>query len=122
MTTEYANEDGYLLVTAKGPWTTRSARQLIDEAKMEATQRGYRRVLFDLTRWTEPDSPMTRFYSGEYLAKVFAYHLRAAAFALPTAIDKFGENTAVNRGALFRIFPDKAQAIEWLMQGAGERV
>lgn len=116
MITEYYNEEGYLLVKVGIPWTTKTAKQMIDEARIEATKHKQYRILFDLTQWTQPDSDMTRFNSGEYLATVFTYPFKVAAFALPAAINKFGENTAVNRGAWFRIFPGKAQAIEWLMQ------
>ncbi len=120
MATEYLNEAGYLLIKVSAPWTVEAARQVIDEAKMEATKREYRRILFDLTQWSRPDSEMTRFYSGEYLAKVLAFHFKVAAFALPAAINKFGENTAVNRGARFRIFPDEASAVRWLLEGANQ--
>jgi len=120
MTTEFINEDGYLLIIAGVPWTTEAAKQMIDEAKMEAAKREYRRILFDLTQWAKPDSEMTRFYSGKYLAEAMGYSLKVAAFALPEEINAFGETTAVNRGALFRIFPDKTPAIEWLMAGAGK--
>ena len=78
------------------------------------------RILFDLTKWSKPDSEMTRFYTGKYLAETLAYHFKTAAFTQPEAINKFGENTAVNRGARFRIFTDETSAIKWLMEGANK--
>ena len=116
-TTEYLDRDGYLLVKVNAPWTEESAKRVIDKAKNEATEQGYKRILFDLTKWARPTSEMTRFYSGEYLAKELRHLFKVAAFALPDAINKFGEDTAVNRGAWFRIFPDEASAIKWLTEG-----
>ena len=119
-TTELLYRHDYLLVKVIVPWTKENAIQAIDEAKTEATRQGYKRILFDLTKWSGPDSEMTRFYSGEYLARTLAYRFKTAAFAPPESINKFGENTAVNRGAWFRIFPDEASAINWLMEEANQ--
>jgi hypothetical protein len=116
MLAECFNEKGYLLVLAPPPWTTENAKQVIEETKTEAIQRGYTRILFDLTKWSSPEFEIVRFFTGAHLAAVLEPPFRSAAFALPEFINKFGENTAVNRGAWFRIFPDKISAISWLMK------
>lgn len=110
--TEFFNQDGYLLIKARAPWTEEAARHVIDEAKTEATKCECLLILFDLTQWSGPDSEMTRFYSGKYLAQVFPGSFKIAAFTLPAGINRFGETAEVNRGAHFRIFPDKASAIQ----------
>ncbi len=120
MTTEYLKEDGYLRVRVSGSWTVETAKRVIDETKIEATGRGCHCILFDLTKWSRPASEMTRFYSGKHLAEILAPPFKTAAFALPEAINKFGENTSVNRGARFRIFPDEVSAIKWLMEGSNQ--
>ncbi len=119
-TTEFSSRHGYLLVKVIAPWTEETAKHVIHESRTEATKQGYKRILFDLTKWSKPDSEMTRFYSGQYLAETLASNFKTAAFALPEAINKFAENTAVNRGAWFRIFPDEASAIKWLTEGANQ--
>lgn len=116
MTAEYFDEEGYLRVRVTVPWNEDNAKELIDGTKTEATKRGQTRILFDLSYWTQPVSEMTRFWSGEHLARVLSSPFRVSAFAAPKVINKFGEITAVNRGAFFRIFPDEQAAIQWLMK------
>ncbi len=93
---------------------------MIDEAKNKAGEHGCKRVLFGLTKWSKPVSEITRFHSGEYLAKVLCHPFKVAAFASPEGINKYAENTAVNRAAWLQIFPDEASAINWLMEGSDE--
>src|SRR5262245_30359063 len=112
---EYSDRDGYFFVRVLVPWTTDSAKSVIDATNAEATVRGYHRILFDLTFWEKPDNVMTRFWSGEYLASQMRAPFKVAAFALPKAINWFGESAAINRGAIFRLFKDEESAIEWLM-------
>ena len=113
---EYFDKSGYLLVKVFVSWTEANATRVIDEANGEATKRGHVRLLFDLRNWSAPEMEMTRFFSGLHLAKVLHSHFKVAAFALPEAISNFGEDAAVNRGALFRIFSDEQSALHWLME------
>jgi hypothetical protein len=113
---EYFAKSGYLLVKVLVPWTERNAKRVIDEAQDEATKRGHVRLLFDLSNWSAPDREYTRFSSGLHLAKVLGRPFKLAAFGPSEAINKFGENTAVNRGAHFRIFSDQQSALHWLME------
>jgi hypothetical protein len=112
----FFDREDYLLVQVVVPWTTPAAKQIIDETKKEAIARNYRRILFDLTLWAKPDDEMTRYSSGEYLALHLGPPFKIAAFTVPQVITKFGENVAVNRAANFRIFPDEAAAIQWLLE------
>ena len=116
MNAEYFDQEGYLLVKVNVPWTTEAAIQLIDETRNEALNRGCHLILFDLRQWSSPASEMIRFYTGEHLAKVLKHPFKVAAFAHQKDITHFGEVTAVNRGALFRIFADETSAIQWLME------
>ena len=120
MIAEYFDQEGYLLVKVNVAWTTEVAIQLIDETRDEALNRGHHLILFDLRQWASPSSEMTRFYSGEHLAKVFKYQYKVAAFANKKDITRFGEIVAVNRGASFRIFADEQSAIQWLIEGSSE--
>ena len=115
---EYFDKNGYLLIKVFVSWTLANAKRVIDEAYGEATKRGHVRLLFDLRNWLAPDMESTRFYSGLHLAKTLPPPFKVAAFGFPEAINKFGENAAVNRGALFRIFSDEQSALHWLVEGA----
>lgn len=113
---EFTSKADYLLVKTLTPWTFKAAKRVIDGAKEAAIAQGHDHILFDLTPWADVDTGMTRFLSGEYLAQQFSSRFKMAAFAVPEAIDWFGENAAVNRGARFRIFGDEQAAIAWLLQ------
>lgn len=115
---EYVDKSGYLLVKVLVSWTEANATRVIDEAHDEATKRGHVRLLFDLRNWLAPDKESTRFFSGLHLAKALHPPFKVAAFCFPEAINRFGEDTAVNRGALFRIFSDEQSALHWLMEGS----
>ncbi|HEX2965075.1 MAG TPA: hypothetical protein VHO84_04790 [Syntrophorhabdaceae bacterium] len=113
---EYSTGTGHLRVKSTGPWNDDGAKQLLDETKCEALKRDQNRIFFDFSCWTQPESEMTRFRAGEYLAKVLPKPFKIAAFTGRSSITKFGEDVAVNRGANFRVFTDEQTAIEWLME------
>ena len=112
----YVNKGGYLLVEVLVPWTEENAKRVVDESQREATKRGHVRLLFDLRNWAPPEMEYTRFASGAHLAQVLGPPFKVAAYALPEGINRFGEDTARNRGALFRIFPDERSALHWLVE------
>ena len=114
---EYFDESGYLRIRVLVSWTEANATRVIDEAHDEATKRGHVRLLFDLTKWLAPDMELTRFFSGLHLAKALDPPFKVAAFGVREAITRFGEDAAVNRGALFRVFSDEQSALRWLMEG-----
>jgi hypothetical protein len=111
---EYSDKKGYLLVKVLVSWTAANATRMIDEAHGEAVKRGHDRLLFDLRSWLVPDMELTRFFSGLHLAKTLPPPFKVAALGFAEAINKFGENAAVNRGAQFQIFSDEQAAIHWL--------
>ena len=114
---EYFDKNGYLLIKVLVSWTEANVKRVIDEAHGEAMKRGHVRLLFDLRNWLAPDRELTRFSGGLHLAKVLHPPFKVAAFGYPEAINKLGENAAVNRGALYQIFSDEQSALHWLMEG-----
>ena len=116
---EYLDEEGFLSVRVLAPWTADHAKGIIDQAKKEAVAKGYNRIFVDVTNWTKPDTELTRFLSGEYLAGQLGRPFRVVALANAEGINRFAENTAVNRGADFRVFSDRPSAMEWLLRGTG---
>ncbi|MGD0584611.1 MAG: hypothetical protein ABSA86_02395 [Oryzomonas sp.] len=104
----------YLLVKMCGEWTTPAMRQALNEIKTEADHQGFKHLLFDMCELSRPDSEMTRFWSGEYVAQVLPPPFKVAVFANPELVNKFGEDTAVNRGAIFKVFSDEQEALRWL--------
>lgn len=110
----YVDKNKYLSVIIKSPWTFENVKRIIDKTKREATRRGLNRILLDLRLWSHPDKELTCFLSGQYLAEELRMPFKIAAYAVPDTFNKFLETVAVNRGALFMIFPDDESAVEWL--------
>ena len=113
--TLYQTHPKHLYVKVFGQWTVEAMKRTIDEIRTKADSRGLNRLLFDMRELPRPDSEMTRFWSGDYLAKVLPPPFKVAAFANPGDINKFGENAAVNRSAWFQIFSEEQMALRWLM-------
>lgn len=111
----FTNQPDYLFVEVHCEWTVDNAKMVVDRTRAEAERCSKYLVLVDLTRWSSPSSEMVRYSSGEYLARVLPPPFKVASFAEAKLINKFGENTAVNRGASYRIFPSRSAATEWLM-------
>lgn len=57
---------------------------------------------------------MDRFLIGEYLASVLR-GIKMAIVYKKIYANKFFEDTAVNRGASIKVFPDQETALQWLM-------
>jgi hypothetical protein len=119
--TLYKTHPGYLFVKVSGQWTVTDMKQAIDEIRTEADRQGSKRLLLDMCELPRPGSEMTRFWSGGYLAKVLPPPFKVAAFANPEDINKFGENAAVNRAALFQIFSEERAALRWLMEESNKQ-
>ncbi len=93
-------------------------KEALDATKAEVDRLGTKRILFDLLELSRPEDGMTRYYSGEYLARILQPPFKMAAFARRDLINKFGETVASNRGAWFLIFPEEQEAVAWLLQGS----
>lgn len=111
----FSQEPGYLYVEVHCEWTVANSKLVVDRTRVEAEKCGMNRILLDLTRWSSPPSEMVRFHSATYLAQVLSSPFKVASFASAEHINKFGENTAVNRGASYRIFHNRCDATAWLL-------
>lgn len=113
----------YLTIEAIGPWKPTvhywnldRMKELIDLVTEYCQTLRYDRVLLDVT--TVPGEPeaFDRFHIGLYIAHVMPGCPRVAVLARPASITKFGENTAVNRGASLLVTGDSDEAITWLLR------
>ena len=117
MEVHYKEGVGYLIVTVCGQWELGKAKQEMEALRDEANKRGHTRILVDVREMSPQKSDLTRYYTGEYIAKILPYPFRVAAIDSPEFINRFVENVAVNRGAFFAAFSQEKDAIEWLMKG-----
>ena len=59
---------------------------------------------------------MTRFFTGEHIAKHWGHPFRVAGLWTKEFYTRFAENVAVNRFADIQIFLEKEKALEWLLK------
>jgi hypothetical protein len=118
-------QTGYLIAEATGPWkpTVRywsldRMKQIVDLVNQRCRQLHYERVLLDMTAVPGEPAYFDRFEIGVYIAQVMPGRPHVAVLARPDGINKFGEDTAVNRGAVLLVTGDRNEAITWLLEGA----
>jgi hypothetical protein len=104
---------GYLSCTITGKWVTDELKNYADTIYAELTARGYRRLLADMSSVSGPPPELDRFSMGEYVASALL-GIKVAIVYRKVYANNFFEDTAVNRGALLRVFPDKETALAWL--------
>jgi hypothetical protein len=109
-------ESGYLACTITGKWITDELKNFINTLSAELKKRGYSRILADMSLVSGPPPEMDRFNLGKYVASVLC-NVKIAIVYRKVFTNKFFEDTAVNRGALIKVFPDKQTALQWLMKG-----
>ena len=118
----YKERPGYLFVEIYGQWTEAAVKQAIEDLRDEANKRDFIRIFLDLRELLPPAREITRFLTGEHAAKIWRPPFKVAAIAKPERINKFTENVAVNRGATFAVFSEKAAALEWLLEGSNNEM
>ena len=72
------------------------------------------KAIVDLRNMTGNPSILDRYKIGVEIANVWGPRIKVAVVAKAEAINKLGENTAVNRGANIMVTADFAHALEWL--------
>ena len=107
-------ESGYMACTITGKWVTKELKAFIDTVSAEAKKRRSNRILADMSLVSGPPPEMDRFQLGEYIASVLR-NVKIAIVYQKVFKNKFFEDTAVNRGALLMVFPDKPTALQWLL-------
>jgi hypothetical protein len=114
---ELEDQPQYLSVVIGGSWDRGELQRLIVALGAECRRRGYRRALADLRAVEGQFSDADRFFLALNLADQIVGKIRLAALFRVEMINKFGENTAVNRGAEFFVTSDRDEALSWLLEG-----
>ena len=112
----YYGETGYLGVEVFGQWEQGDAEQAIEAIRDEANKREEIRLFLDLRNLAPPRSGLTRFFTGEHVAKHWGHPLKIAALWKPEHYDGFAETVAKNRGVRIKVFFEKEVALEWLLK------
>ncbi|MEN9563557.1 MAG: hypothetical protein RIR73_1801 [Chloroflexota bacterium] len=109
------NRDGYIYATYNGQYKYEKLLELAKEAARYCTQGKRTKVLANLLNMTGKVESFDRFKLGVQGALIFRNTIaQVAAVYHQTEIDRFAENTAVNRGMNTRIFSNIEDALAWL--------
>ena len=116
MSIKYSKHAEYFEVVFSGERSFAAISDLIDIVYKQCQRNNLRRVLIDVSaakgKWEDFD----RFLAGEKVSQVFKHHYKILAIDKEEYINKFAENTAVNRGANFLVTPDRKKGLEWLLE------
>lgn len=110
---------GYLAVAARGPWDLSRVKDHMIKVQKASEEAGLSRVLIDFRMMDPPSQQIDRFHAGVHAAAVWKPPMRVAGIWFWENIDRFAEDTAVNRGAVFRMFTDEPRALAWLLDEDG---
>lgn len=111
---DIACDEDRVTARVRGPFDVAGFRRLIDRVDQDCAAGGFSRLLLDITGVAPPKSEIDRYLVGAYAAERLAHRVRVAVLWQDEHINRFGENTAVNRGAVHRVFSDRAEALAWL--------
>ncbi len=82
----------------------------------EAKRIGQNRILLETLELDPVRVEIDKFFVGEMIARQWRPPLRVAELTWPERINRFMENTAVNRGAHYAVFSEREEALIWLLE------
>jgi hypothetical protein len=94
-----------------------SADQGLANVSSEARKRNQKAILVDSRIFGPPKADFQRFLVGQSFARYFR-GLKVAFVYQEELINKFAENTAINRGGDLLVVPDFDKAVKWLISGS----
>src|SRR5689334_4618549 len=110
----YKHQGNYLLVESDEPYSLAMFFTTIHEVAGRCQQDGLKKALIDITKMVGDPSIIDRYETGVEIAKYWGRNLQVAAIAREGMINYLAETVAVNRGARFKVFWQKSEAMEWL--------
>jgi hypothetical protein len=114
---EFINRKEYFEVIFKGERTFEDLNNLIEKSYIECQKNNFNRILLDLCEAKGYWIGLDRFRIAEKASHLFKYAYKILVIDKEEMINKFGENTAVNRGVNILITSDKINGLDWLLIG-----
>lgn len=99
---------------------THSVRECFVAIRERATQIENTLILIDAFGLSAPKREFDRFLVGEAIAELLPQPMKVAALSRAELINKFAENTAVNRGARFLVCSNEDEALQWLLEESAQ--
>jgi hypothetical protein len=116
MVFEVTRHPGYVRFMAGGPYDFEDFKRFVAYIKATCDEHGTSRALIDLMPMEGDIPQFERYEIGLLVAQVWGSKLKGATLAPAERVNRFAENTAVNRQARLRVFFDEPSALEWLME------
>ncbi|MDY6880406.1 MAG: hypothetical protein V2J25_15875 [Desulfatiglans sp.] len=110
----FRKENGHLEAILSGEATYINYSESMVKIHEESLVSSNKSILIDLTKTTGHYNEFDRFKLGEKIASLFGGDYKVVVIDRKERINKFGENTAVNRGALFMVTHDRKVGLDWL--------
>ena len=110
----FENKGTYLLAIVNGSYSLEVFMSVIHEVAERCRKEKLKKALIDLRKVEGNPSIIDLYELGVEIANAVGPGIRGAAVARSKMVNYMGENTAVNRGAIFKVFTDIEQAMEWL--------
>ena len=112
-TTQESRSD-HLAFEIKGAWDEDEIALTLADISERADELGQTRLLIDVCELGPANSFMTRFFTGQHIARVLGQPFRVAVVSRRELYDGLAETVAVNRGASMKVFFDRNDAVDWL--------
>lgn len=92
-----------------------SARECVDLIRKHSLLYKQPKVLVNATEISTPESILSRYQTGEYIAKCWHSPMKVAFYVSLNNLNGLAMDTAINRGANVNAFPTKELALDWLL-------
>jgi hypothetical protein len=112
----FSDEKTHLFFRCTGMFDFGGLSALVERIRIEARSPSTR-VVVDFRTMEGVFDNLMRYRTGVLVAEKLKGH-RILSLARQEAINRLGENTAINRGALVHTTSDEEQGMDWLMEGS----
>ena len=110
MEISFREEDTHLVVFCHGEWEPTAVTEMLMHIVDRATQTSHFQILLNWFNVSAPSTEFHRFLAGKDAVKILPHSFRLAVLYPEELINKFAENTTVNRGACFLVCHKEEEA------------
>lgn len=111
----FQEKNNYLSAVIDGEFDPTAVHEILIQIRDRAQQTGFNRILVDAFALSAPSTDFFRYLVGISVAELLPRPFKVAALYEAKLINKFAENTAVNRGANFQVCGNCDEALGWLL-------
>ncbi len=112
----FQEKGNYLAAQLRGELDLEALRESFMAIRDRAMQTETKLILIDAFGLSAPKNEFDRFRAGEAVAELLPLPMKVAALYRAELINKFAENTAVNRGAALLVCSDSEIALQWSLE------